>query len=201
MSVASGPKAMEAQVISQATYTAIVAARSILLNGGTEDSALKTAKAAAESVLNPKGSDADTSSTRGNAFLRRRKAKRQAEVVASMALMTVSTSIRTGLSSDWSESNGGSHINPYARNITTQSMNTQDEPSVLSGSRFEPSVLSGSTRPPKAPPAQTCSSTPLPKALPKAATALLKTKFSQAATSPATTASIPAFVGTNTSRW
>lgn len=140
-SVASGPKAMEAQVISEATKTAIVAARSILLSGGSENVALKTAKAAAESVLNPSVSDSDTISARSVTFLRRRKAKRQAEVVASMALMTASANVRDGMSSDWSagDSQAGSHLNPYTRNITTRSMNTQDEPS----------VLSGSTRPPK----------------------------------------------------
>lgn len=143
MSATPCPKAMEAQTISQATATAIVAAQSILLSGGSEDVALKTAKKAAESVLNPSASDADTISARSTTFLRRRKAKRQAEVVASMALMTASANIRDGLSSDWSaaESNPGSFLNPYARNITTRSMNTQDEPS----------VLSGSTRPPKPP--------------------------------------------------
>ena len=58
------PKATEAELIQKATQTAIIAARSILASGGTEDSALKTAKAAAESVLNPAASDADTGGPR-----------------------------------------------------------------------------------------------------------------------------------------
>ncbi|KAL3912604.1 MAG: hypothetical protein SGARI_001071 [Bacillariaceae sp.] len=91
-------KAVEAELISKATQTAIVAARSILMSGGTEEVALKTAKAAAESVLNPQASDNDTVSGRstvGSVFGgRKRKAKRQAEVVASMALMSASSGIR-----------------------------------------------------------------------------------------------------------
>lgn len=137
-SVSSNARAVEAELLSQATRTAIVAARSILMSGGSEDVALKTAKAAAESVLNPCSSDNDTITGRGTSFLRRRKVKRQAEVVASMALTTAANNMRNGISTDWSESNPGSHINPYTRNITTRSMNTQDEPSVLSGSTRPP---------------------------------------------------------------
>ena len=122
------PKAFEAELIQKATQTAIVAARSILMSGGTEESALKTAKAAAESVLNPAGSESGSvsASSIGNAFSgRKRKAKRQAEVVASMALMSA-TSLQPS---------GGT---PMGSNIVTVK---QDEPS----------VLSGSTRPPKTP--------------------------------------------------
>ena len=122
------PKAFEAELIQKATQTAIVAARSILMSGGTEESALKTAKTAAESVLNPAGSESGSvsASSIGNAFSgRKRKAKRQAEVVASMALMSA-TSLQPS---------GGT---PMGRNIVTVK---QDEPS----------VLSGSTRPPKTP--------------------------------------------------
>lgn len=137
-SVSSNARAAEAELLAQATKTAIVAARSILMSGGSEDVALKTAKAAAESVLNPCSSDNDTIAGRGTSFLRRRKIKRQAEVVASMALTTAANNVRNGISTDWSESNPGSHINLYARNITTRSMNTQDEPSVLSGSTRPP---------------------------------------------------------------
>lgn len=140
-SVSSGSsKGAEAQLISQATSTAIVAAKSILMSGGSEDVALKTAKAAAESVLNPSKTVVDGATVISvrtpTGFLRRRKAKRQAEVVASMALVTAVNNIRTGQSSDWSS---GSHMNPYTRNIVTQSMD-------------EPSVLSGGTRPPMGPP-------------------------------------------------
>ena len=134
------PKAAEAELISKATQTAIIAARSILMSGGTEESALKTAKAAAESVLNPAASDCDTVSGRsalGSAFGgRKRKAKRQAEVVASMALMSA-TSLHANGNSMMSECDSLNKM--YGRNIITV---RQDEPSVLSNS-----VLSNSTRP------------------------------------------------------
>jgi hypothetical protein len=144
-------KADEAFLLSQATTTAMIAARSILMSGGTEETALKTAKAAAQSVLNPGAADADSVSGKSNTFLRRRKAKRQAEVVASMALMSATSNARATGGVDWetvSNTSGGhnsypprtmmpSHhnnmnqFNGYAQNITTRS---QDDPSVLSGS-------------------------------------------------------------------
>lgn len=133
------PKAAEAELIQKATQTAIIAARSILMSGGTEESALKTAKAAAESVLNPAASDSDTVSGRsivGSAFGgKRRKAKRQAEVVASMALMSA-TSLHPNGSHTIGECDSLNKM--YGRHIITV---RQDEPS----------VLSGSTRPPKPP--------------------------------------------------
>ena len=141
-------KAAEAELISKATQTAIVAARSILMNGGSQDVALKTAKAAAESVLNPAASDSDTISGRsmlgvstlGVAFGgKKRKAKRQAEVVASMALMSANSARPDGGNMsgecDISFSN-----RMYGRNIITV---RHDEPSVLSGSF--------TSRPPKVP--------------------------------------------------
>jgi hypothetical protein len=147
-------KAAEAELISRATQTAIVAARSILLSGGSEEVALKTAKAAAESVLNPQASDSDTisgRSTLGSAFGgRKRKAKRQAEVVASMALMSASSGIRpAGSSMSMSEWDSGPSNHPYGRNIITF---RQDEPSVLSGSI--------STRPPRIPTPKSHTSNP-----------------------------------------
>ncbi len=137
-SLSGNARAAEAELLSHASRTAMVAARSILIAGGSEEVALKTAKAAAESVLNPCNSDNDTIAGRGSSFLRRRRIKRQAEVVASMALTTAANNMRNEISADWSESNPGSQMNPYARNITTRSMNTQDEPSVLSGSTRPP---------------------------------------------------------------
>eukprot|EP00934_Nitzschia_sp_Nitz4_P002237 Nitzschia sp. Nitz4//scaffold7_size249615//127770//129065//NITZ4_001179-RA/size249615-processed-gene-0.144-mRNA-1//1//CDS//3329558448//2237//frame0 len=133
-SVVSGRSSttFEAQLITQATSTATVAARSILLSGGTPEMAMKTAKAAAASVLNP--SDSETISGRSSSLFRRRKVKRQAEIVASMAV----TAASANMSCDWSDSHHGNHSHPYARNITTRSMNTQDEPSVLSGSTRPP---------------------------------------------------------------
>jgi hypothetical protein len=135
----SSSKAVEAQLLSQATSTAVVAARSILMAGGSEDVALMTAKAAAESVLIPSKNTADGETLSGRSapgmgFLRRRKMRRQAEVVASMALVAASNDIRNGITMVWGDSNPGSIMGPYASNITTRSMHTADEPSVLSGS-------------------------------------------------------------------
>ena len=107
------PKTAEAELISRATTTAIVAARSILMAGGNEEIALKTAKAAAELILN-------TDDAFGAFGGKKRKARRQAEVVASMALMSA-----TSLAAH--------HNNPHGRNIITTTF-CHDEPSVLSGS-------------------------------------------------------------------
>lgn len=83
---------LDARLLSSATSQATIAARSILISGGTEETALKTGKAAAQSVLlanlerrfllGPKG------------IFIRRKIKKQAEVVASMALVSAINSIR-----------------------------------------------------------------------------------------------------------
>jgi len=120
-----------AYLLSQATATAVVAAKSILFAGGSEDVALQTARAAAASVLQ---TDGDAASRRSLGFFGRRKVRRQAEVVASMALVTASGSMHNGVPSDWSTSDSTplSHITPYARNITTRPMHNNDDPSVLS---------------------------------------------------------------------
>ena len=145
----------EAYLLSQATSTAMIAARSILMSGGSEETALRTAKAAAQCVLNPsKNGDGDTIGKSAN-FLRRRKVKRQAEVVASMALMSAASNVRAGASSDWdslTESTGMATrsltpFHAFGPNIT---ITRNDDPSVLSGS------LAGSTKssrflPPKPP--------------------------------------------------
>lgn len=139
----SNPKAAEAQLLSQATNTATVAARSILLSGGSEEVALKTAKAAAQSVLIPMQNDGETFSTRSTTFLRRRKAKRQAEVVASMALMTAASNVRSGTNPEWdtltTSTDPIQRPNGSTRNFSARSL--QDETS----------VISGLTRPPKVP--------------------------------------------------
>jgi hypothetical protein len=147
--VSAGKKTDEAFLLSRATSTAVVAARSILQSGGTEETALKTAKAAAQSVLNQNPGDLGEAETisRSTTFLRRRKAKRQAEVVASMALMSAMNNAQTptAVSLDWENLatpsatgsvSGGGFKNTdtsikYGQKIVTKSM---DEPSVLSGS-------------------------------------------------------------------
>lgn len=131
---------VKANLLSHATATAVVAAKSILLSGGSEEVALKTARAAAASVLNPSNSGDESVAGRSLGFFGRRKVRRQAAVVASMALVTASNSIQNGLASDWSASDStpGSHMNPYTRNITTRPMSATDEPSVLSGTTKPP---------------------------------------------------------------
>ena len=80
--------AEESELLSRATSQAMIAARSIILSGGSHATALSTAKAAAQSILVPNTSELE-GPTLGKVFLSRRKAKRQAEVVASMAMLSV----------------------------------------------------------------------------------------------------------------
>lgn len=68
----------QALALSMATSQATAAAKSILMSGGREETALLTAKAAAESVL----------LDRFSVFSSKRQAKQQAQVVASMALIS-----------------------------------------------------------------------------------------------------------------
>jgi hypothetical protein len=90
--------AHDAFLTSQATAQAVQAAKAILKAGGSELTALKTAKAAAVSALIPDPTaDNELSSGIGTSFLRRRRLKRRAEVVASMALASALVS----LNSDW----------------------------------------------------------------------------------------------------
>jgi hypothetical protein len=84
----------EAMLLSKATSQAMIAARSIVLSGGSQQTALSTARAAAQSILAPHISDNDSIVTAGQSFLGRRKGKRQAEIVASMALLSVNNSIQ-----------------------------------------------------------------------------------------------------------
>jgi hypothetical protein len=153
-----GPKAGEAYLLSRATSTAVVAARSILMSGGTEEAALKTAKAAAQSVLSPSsGYDNDTIAGKSASYLRRRKAKRQAEVVASMALVSASTTVRGGSESfDWEVMTQQSPRQPQDhQHQQHQCNNVQHSPSnnsmdyynhIVTRTMEDPSVLSGSIR-------------------------------------------------------
>ncbi|CAB9502671.1 expressed unknown protein [Seminavis robusta] len=89
---ASTMHTMDALIISQATAQAAQAAKAIIDTGGSELTALKTAKAAAVAALMPESGDNDMASGIGTSFLRRRRLKRRAEVVASMALASAITS-------------------------------------------------------------------------------------------------------------
>eukprot|EP00977_Amphora_coffeiformis_P019907 scaffold7611_cov183-Amphora_coffeaeformis.AAC.2 len=71
----------QAVLLSAATSQATAAARSILLSGGTQETALSTARAAAESVLLP------NSAEKFSVFSSKRQAKQQAQVISSMALL------------------------------------------------------------------------------------------------------------------
>ncbi|KAL3944037.1 MAG: hypothetical protein SGBAC_001905 [Bacillariaceae sp.] len=81
-------KAEEAELLSRATNGAVVAAKSILLSGGSEDMAIRTAKAAAFSVFCPNVSEAENNARKGSSYLKRRQLKKQAEAVALVALIT-----------------------------------------------------------------------------------------------------------------
>ena len=76
----------QALLLSKATGQATAAAKSILLSGGTEETALLTARAAAESILIPSNFDKLV------AFTNKRQAKQQAQVIASMALISAQAS-------------------------------------------------------------------------------------------------------------
>jgi len=82
-------EAQEAELLSAATSQAMIAARSIIFSGGSLETALSTAKAAAHSILVPNTAEMEGGPALGKKFLSRRKAKRQAEIVASMALLSV----------------------------------------------------------------------------------------------------------------
>lgn len=83
----------EAELIAQATSQAIIAAKSIIMSGGTQSTALPTAKAAALSILAPKSGSLVVGSSSAN-FLGRRKAKRQATIIASMAVGSVKNALQ-----------------------------------------------------------------------------------------------------------
>ena len=87
--------AEEGEVLSQATAQAMSAARSIIMTGGTQSTALTTAKAAAKSVLMPKkvGGVKPPLVPAQRGFFGRKKSKQQAEIIASMALVSVNSTI------------------------------------------------------------------------------------------------------------
>ena len=90
----------EAELIAVANTQARAAAQSILLAGGSQAAALSTAKAAAKSVLQPAKEDGDgkppLGSTRNNHFRNRRKNRQQAEIIASMALVSANEALEYG---------------------------------------------------------------------------------------------------------
>lgn len=89
-----GDPTFEAAVLQQATSQAIVVARSVLNAGGSHQTALSTAKAAAQSTIVPYMTSREKGTSR--LFLGRRKAKRQADIIASMALLSVTNGAPEG---------------------------------------------------------------------------------------------------------
>ena len=142
--------AHEAEVLSQATSQAITAARSILMSGGTESTALSTARAAAQSILVPYAGDPEKVAP-SLSFLGRRKARRQADIVASMALLSVKNSL---------SGTGGSHAEDVAaallldgHNLPPQMIEEQGSyrvPSSLDSNSFrqEPAAAAAAAPPP-----------------------------------------------------
>ncbi len=76
----------EADMLAKAVSQASAAAKSILASGGSLETASSTAKAAASSVLSP--SRSATSGFSGRHLLSRRTTRRQAEIIAAMAVVS-----------------------------------------------------------------------------------------------------------------
>jgi hypothetical protein len=94
------PATYEAERIAVATSQAKAAARSILLAGGTQASALSTAKAAAKSALQTDlvpGEKPPLGVSQKGGFRNRRKSKQKAEIIASMALSAANDSCGLGI--------------------------------------------------------------------------------------------------------
>lgn len=108
MSMKSGASgvALDARLLSHATNQATIAARSILISNGTEETALKTAKAAAQSVL-IKHHEVQLSKIGPKGMFLKRKIKKQAEVVASMALVAATNAMQSNNSAHWDTNNEG----------------------------------------------------------------------------------------------
>lgn len=85
--------AEDARLLSKANDQAAIAARSILMSGGTEQTAVKTARAAAEAVLQSYY-DSNSVTIGPKEWFVKRKIKKQAEVVGSMALVTAANSVK-----------------------------------------------------------------------------------------------------------
>lgn len=107
----------QAVILSTATNQATAAAKSIFMSGGNQDTALSTARAAAEAVLLPRSTEL------APMFSSKRQLKQQAHVVASMALLAAQASTNSF--------GDGSSTNP---------------PSVAGSRKNPPSVIQSSAR-------------------------------------------------------
>ncbi|KAI2502456.1 hypothetical protein MHU86_12032 [Fragilaria crotonensis] len=108
----------DARLLSNATSQATIAARSILISGGTEDTAIRTAHAAAEAVLQTYH---EGHRGKPNGFVIRRKIKKQAEVIASMALVNASNAVN---SNNWEDLDPNAGVDDIFR---TTSLETESE--------------------------------------------------------------------------
>ncbi|CAJ1933898.1 unnamed protein product [Cylindrotheca closterium] len=139
-------KAEEAELLSRATKAAVIAAKSILLSDGSEDMAIRTAKAAAFSVFCPNLSETEINSRKGSSYLKRRQFKKQAEVVASVALITAKAKVSSiEVGNDERDQNSSCQLNASETErespLDRVLKKTADGPNKMSAS----SVVSGKT--------------------------------------------------------
>jgi len=86
--------AEESRILAIATDQSTIAARSILMSGGTEATADKTAKAAAEAVLQSQYAESGILSIGPKDWFVKRKIRKQAEIVGSTALVAAIDSLK-----------------------------------------------------------------------------------------------------------
>lgn len=108
------------ELLSQAANQAMISARSIMLAGGTQSAALSAARAAAFFVLGSREDD-DTSQTANFSKHSQKKAKRQSNIIAEMALL----SVKNGLAQ------GGEVTYPIAPEQRDESSSPVDDPPMI----------------------------------------------------------------------
>lgn len=124
----------DARIISNATSQATIAARSILVSGGTEETAIRTAKAAAQAVLQ---THYEGQRGKANGFVLRRKIKKQADVIASMALVNASNSVNNN---QWDDLGGNGAADDDGR----LGRSIRDSPKEVSAANKTPAPVKGS---------------------------------------------------------
>lgn len=140
-------KSEEAESLSRATKAAVVASKSILLTGGSEDMAIRTAKAAAFSVFCPNLSEAEINSRKGASYLKRRQFKKQAEAVASVALVTAKAQAMSLGSDERDQPSEKCERNTAKDKRTSPVDPTLEKPANVSNKKSASSVVSGKTGP------------------------------------------------------
>ncbi|GAX12101.1 hypothetical protein FisN_15Lh207 [Fistulifera solaris] len=107
----------EADILAKAVSQASAAAKSILVSGGSLETASSTAKAAASSVLSP--SRSATSGFSGRHLLSRRTTRRQAEIIAAMAVVSARKEVEDQRNSSGRALGGGAHREKSLMSHTT----------------------------------------------------------------------------------